>query len=132
MDVVIESVGGMCPVQGFGTIDGDRFYFRYRHDCAELYVGPDINEVDEFGFHDPMPDLWEPRLYAEIADVTGDYDRGWLEEIEAMDLIHRMVDMLKPPTQSPRGTGVQQLDAQVRAMTKILREKNNAGNEATN
>lgn len=30
---------GSIPVQAFGYIDGYRFYFRFRHDCASLRAG---------------------------------------------------------------------------------------------
>lgn len=31
---------GGVPVQAYGWLGDDRFYFRFRHDCAELSVGP--------------------------------------------------------------------------------------------
>jgi hypothetical protein len=31
---------GHTPVQAFGMIDGDYFYFRFRHDMASIEVGP--------------------------------------------------------------------------------------------
>lgn len=124
MDVQIESIGGVCPVQGYGTIDGDRFYLRYRHDCAELYVGPEEND-DDLWQYGKMPDLHNPRLYAEINDVTGEYDRGWLEEEEAIKLLHRMVGLLKPPREWENGTGMDQLSAAVEAMFKKRMRQSN-------
>lgn len=40
MDLTIESLGGMCPVQGEGRIDGQYFYFRARGSCWGLEVWP--------------------------------------------------------------------------------------------
>jgi len=31
---------GSVPVQAFGRLDGQRFYFRFRGDCAQLRIGP--------------------------------------------------------------------------------------------
>ncbi|WP_159599436.1 hypothetical protein [Agromyces humi] len=31
---------GSFPVQAYGWLGEDRFYFRFRHDCAQLRVGP--------------------------------------------------------------------------------------------
>ncbi len=39
--IVIEYLGGNCPVQGEGTIDGKPFYFRARGDCWRLGIGGD-------------------------------------------------------------------------------------------
>lgn len=124
MDVQIESIGGMCPVQGYGTIDGERFYLRYRHDCAELYVGPEEEqELDEFGLREMMPDLHNPRLYAEINNVTGEYDRGWLDENQARLLLDKLIELLKPPAEWEHGTGMEQLAAQVEFLSKMMRQR---------
>lgn len=37
----LTSAGGVVPFQAEGTLDGDPFYFRYRHDEARLGVGGD-------------------------------------------------------------------------------------------
>ena len=34
----IESIGGNCPVQADGTIDGHKFYFRARGDRLQMHV----------------------------------------------------------------------------------------------
>jgi hypothetical protein len=42
-DFKIESMGGMCPYQAEGTINGYNFYFRYRGGSASLRIGePEI------------------------------------------------------------------------------------------
>ncbi|KQO98131.1 hypothetical protein [Leifsonia sp. Leaf264] len=42
------SPGGLggVPAQAYGWIGEDRFYFRFRHDCAQLSVGPVDAELD--------------------------------------------------------------------------------------
>jgi hypothetical protein len=39
-EIIIESLGGLCPVQANGTIDGEPFYFRSRHEHWQLEIGP--------------------------------------------------------------------------------------------
>ncbi len=119
VDLVIEQVGGVCPVQGYGRLDGERFYFRFRHDCAELYVGPaDTSEP----YDDDMPDLMAPRLYAEINNVYGDPWRGWLDVESAVELLHRLIALLKPPAEWANGTGIEQLGALVDAMVEAMKD----------
>lgn len=115
MDIVVEQIGGMCPVQGYGTIDGERFYFRYRHDDAQLYVGPGVDD-------EGLPDLDNPRLYAEINDVSGHVDRGWLENDEAVELFHRLVGELKPLTEW-QTTGHERLSNLVDLLLRAARGK---------
>jgi hypothetical protein len=38
--IYTEEIGGHCPVQAEGTINGYPFYFRSRHQHWALYVGP--------------------------------------------------------------------------------------------
>lgn len=41
MDLVIEHIGGYCPVQAEGTINGIPFYFRSRHKHWAIGIGDD-------------------------------------------------------------------------------------------
>lgn len=41
MSLIIDTLGGLCPVQGEGTIDGVPFYFRARWDGWDIGVGDD-------------------------------------------------------------------------------------------
>jgi hypothetical protein len=67
--IVIDMIGGNCPVQAEGTIDGQEFYFRARHEHWSLSIGRD---------HDGAA-LWF---------TTGARDNaGWLDEDEAIALI---------------------------------------------
>lgn len=38
---------GACPVQAYGHIDGERFYFRFRSNWGQLKVGPYDLEIEE-------------------------------------------------------------------------------------
>lgn len=109
MNIVFDSLGGMCPVQGTGIIDGEQFYFRYRHDNAQLYVGGESP-------------LENPRLYAEIRNVTGETDRGDLSEDEAVQLVGRLADDLRPIGEWPAGSGLDQLKSAVETMLEAMRK----------
>jgi hypothetical protein len=40
-DIVIDHIGGFCPVQADGTINGVPFYFRSRHTHWSIGIGED-------------------------------------------------------------------------------------------
>lgn len=44
--VTITEIGGMCPMQAEGTIDGAPFYFRVRWGKWEIGIDPDGDPVD--------------------------------------------------------------------------------------
>ena len=70
--IIIEYLGGNCPVQGEGTIDGKPFYFRSRGAAWSLGVG---------GEPVGKPD-WE------IQEAYGTWpDAGWITEDEARAFI---------------------------------------------
>ncbi len=100
--LVIDQIGGMCPVQGYGTVNDEPFYFRFRSDCAQLYVGP-IDEEDGIPA-DP------PRLYAEINDVYNEPFRGYLSGEESRALLWRLVELLKPNQETQRDRLVKYLE----------------------
>jgi hypothetical protein len=66
-----EEQGGSCPYQATGTILGQSFYFRFRHDYASLQIG----ESETFG----------------IADVTGDDYSGSLSAEEFETLFRKLL-----------------------------------------
>ncbi|AHE56055.1 hypothetical protein [Sphingomonas sanxanigenens] len=39
-DIEIASIGGYCPVQAEGSVDGQPFYFRARGEEWQLHIGP--------------------------------------------------------------------------------------------
>lgn len=82
-EITWESFGGGYPVQGEGvTGDGERVYFRFRHNEAQLYVG-----------YDPLDST---SFYSELRDVFRhpggalDDERGFLDADEAVDLVERL------------------------------------------
>ena len=75
--VVIDTIGGNCPVQAEGTIDGKPFYFRARGESWSLGIGADpVCAAD-----------WEHREW------FGEWpDAGWMSEEEARSFIQRAAD----------------------------------------
>lgn len=72
--VVVDWIGGNCPVQAEGTIDGEPFYFRARgqHWVCEIGIDRDIGGskwdcIREYGSHP--------------------YGAGWMTEAEARGFI---------------------------------------------
>lgn len=69
--IKITSLGGNCPVQAEGTVNGEEFYFRARGNRWSMGIGGD----DTVG--EPM---WE---YSEAYKHTEPYAAGWMSEDEA-------------------------------------------------
>jgi hypothetical protein len=85
--IIIESIGGSCPVQASGTIDGKEFYFRSRGQgwsfavAANVGIDPvDINATSEQGY------------YLEESYGESLYDAGYMPEQEAKEIITRCVE----------------------------------------
>lgn len=38
-EIKIDYIGGVCPIQAEGTINGEQFYFRSRHQHWSLCIG---------------------------------------------------------------------------------------------
>ena len=71
-DILIDYMGGNCPVQAEGTIDGKPFYFRARGDNWSLGIGGDPVGTPEWE-HAQWFGAWP--------------DAGWMSEEEAMQLL---------------------------------------------
>lgn len=74
--LVIDEIGGNCPVQAEGTIHGAPFYFRARGNHWSLSIGGDDIIGDPDWFHEePWGD--------------GPYAAGWMTEAEARACIEK-------------------------------------------
>lgn len=73
--ITLDTIGGNCPVQAEGTVDGKQFYFRARGDSWQLHIG------------DGEHDLWtNPLFYTEQAYGTWP-EAGWMPQHEAVGFI---------------------------------------------
>jgi len=80
-ELKIDMLGGNCPVQGEGSVDGQPFYFRARGNRWTFSVGPNPVAVlcgDAKGFH-----------YEEAYKPDEEYAAGWMDEDEARRFIEQ-------------------------------------------
>lgn len=72
----ITLLGGSCPVQAEGRIDGEPFYFRARGSHWSLSIGGE----------DPVmtPDWYHEEPYGQ-----GPFDAGWMNRDEAQAFIEK-------------------------------------------
>ena len=87
MILVIDSLGGNCPVQAEGVIDGKLFYFRSRGSAWSF-------SVDE---KDPVCDdpEWEHQ-----EDYGTWPDAGWITEDQAREFIAKAAGLYRASQQS--------------------------------
>lgn len=73
-EVIISEIGGYCPVQAEGTINGKLFYFRARGSRWSLGIGGDPVSNPEWRYEEPYG--------------TG-FDAGWMDIEEAKTFIDK-------------------------------------------
>jgi hypothetical protein len=78
-EVVIDWIGGNCPVQAEGTIAGKEFYFRARGNTWSMSIGGE----DVIGFPE-----WQMR------EQYGDepFAAGWMDEETARGFIYEAAE----------------------------------------
>ena len=76
--LVIEWLGGNCPVQAEGTVDGKPFYFRARGEHWRMGIGGD-----------PVGD---PEWSREEKWGDSQFAAGWMEVGEAKKIIKRCAE----------------------------------------
>lgn len=83
----ITSIGGNCPVQAEGTIDGMPFYFRARGEAWSFSVAAsaDGNPVEVFGDGGEDGGFY----YREDYNPGDAFGAGWMEESEARAFIEK-------------------------------------------
>jgi hypothetical protein len=88
--IIIESIGGSCPVQASGTIDGKEFYFRSRGQAWSFAVAVDAGT-------DPVDiiETSDQGFYLEESYGEGPYDAGYMPIEEAKEIIHRCVEQFE-------------------------------------
>ena len=82
--VQVAMIGGNCPVQAEGTVDGAEFYFRARGRRWALYVATDGGDPLDNG-------AWVYHEHYDIPGLEGPggdaFAAGWMEESEARAFI---------------------------------------------
>ena len=83
--VELQSLGGNCPVQGLGTVDGLPFYFRARGEHWSF-------EVTHEGGDPPFTDaIWR----TEREYDGGEFAAGWMDRAEAVGFIAEAVALFR-------------------------------------
>lgn len=80
-DVAIDWIGGNCPVQAEGTINGAPFYFRARGDSWSIEIGGGY-VLEDASKGIPASGFYLKRDYGD-----GPYDAGWMPVEEACGFI---------------------------------------------
>lgn len=83
--LVVESIGGMCPTQAKGTMNGNPFYFRARHGVWALTV---VRPGKDAVCPDSKDDVL---LYEEGDDLT----HGWMEKSKVMAILQKAILVLE-------------------------------------
>ena len=86
--LVIDWLGGNCPVQAEGKVDGQEFYFRARGSRWSFSVGGSDVIVS--------PDWFYEEPYG-----LGPFDAGWMTEDEARAFIDKAVALYRGRTIAP-------------------------------
>ncbi|GHE77775.1 hypothetical protein GCM10019059_40960 [Camelimonas fluminis] len=80
----IHWLGGNCPVQGEGTLDGREFYFRARGSHWTFAVGGDVIASPDWVHEEPYG--------------TGPFDAGWMSEDDARACIAKATGLYRSAT----------------------------------
>jgi hypothetical protein len=75
MKLNIDWIGGNCPVQSEGTVDGKPYYFRARGEHWSMGIGGDP--------------VGEPEWYWREKYSDDDFVAGWMTEEEAVHFINQ-------------------------------------------
>jgi hypothetical protein len=84
--LIINELGGVCPVQGYGTVGGLPFYFRARHEywCFCVAKTPDGDPIS----------VWSERdgFYREADWGDGQFAASWMPVAEAERIIRECAE----------------------------------------
>lgn len=102
-DLDITLAGGVCPFQAEGTLHGAPFYFRFRHNWAELRILSDAGS--DAGWFKP--------LYLSGCQYGPEEDQGWLDGSQFVELMTTLIGELKRAPILWEFEGVEPLDVGV-------------------
>ena len=80
-------IGGNCPVQAEGFIDGKEFYFRARGESWRMNIGGDVVLDPEWTYEEDYGDL--------------PFAAGWMTKDEAWAFIKKAADLYRSPAVKP-------------------------------
>jgi hypothetical protein len=86
--IQIDDLGGNCPVQAHGLIDGEPFYFRARGEHWSLSIGSDDEDPSDIGVYG-RDVVGKPRWCHEEKWGFGPFEAGWMPERVARHMIEK-------------------------------------------
>lgn len=90
-DITIDSLGGACPLQGRGTVDGLLWYYRSRHNAWSLEVYP---EGAEWRAEMALPDVGPAWLWTGTDCTEGGQLPSYeAAEMQAVRLIYHLLSL---------------------------------------
>lgn len=72
---VLDTIGGNCPVQAEGDVDGQRFYFRARGASWEFHVAPTDDQI------------FSDQSFCMYREYGSTFEAGWMHQHEALGFI---------------------------------------------
>ena len=88
-NIDIEWIGGNCPVQAIGEVEGLDFYFRARGACWSIEIGK-LPWLKKLFTEDTTVYDNQDTIYFDYVERYGEWpDAGWIDETEALFLIRR-------------------------------------------
>ena len=113
MNLTINTIGGQCPVQAEGSLNGKYFYFRARGEHWRFEVGEGAKEEGE--------PLW---TYGETYKDGGEYEAGWMDQDEAREFIDQAATkFLEWEAEQEREEAQARADAQWNAALECVEER---------
>lgn len=87
------SIGGNCPVQGYGVVDGHAWYFRARGEHWALHIAAKGHVEDAVGAGVGVPGwcVWEPWGEEE-------FGAGYMPDDDAWQMIEKAIGMWRAGT----------------------------------
>jgi hypothetical protein len=91
-------IGGNCPVQAEGVVDGQAFYFRARGDEWQFHVAP-TKEL-----------IFDAATFYIERDYGEGFDAGWMPNHEALGFIVEAISEFRALTNETRSAHAAQVD----------------------
>lgn len=86
--IEIDALGGNCPVQAQGKIDGEPFYFRARGQAWSLSIGSNDRMRGSMGVHG-RDVIGNPKWYHREEWGEDEFSAGWMPYETAREMIEK-------------------------------------------
>ena len=94
VEIIIDEIGGNCPVQAEGTINGRRFYFRARGCRWSMQIAPEGVACGYLAWPETDGEWYHGEQWG-----NGPYDAGWMPEDTAREMIAKAAGLFVNATE---------------------------------